>query len=97
VRVVSFVGRLRRNAITANAPAARPSRSNHMRSHQSAANDPSRSGDMLQMPDGDSADDESRSQYDNSSTQSGASDRLIKFPLGRRPSRSEENTIRHRR
>jgi hypothetical protein len=53
--------------------------------------------DPEQTPDGDAIHDQSPARFDNSSAQSGASDRLIRFPLGRRPSRSEENTIRHRR
>jgi len=53
--------------------------------------------DPEQTLDHDAIDDQSPPRFDNSSAQSGASDRLIRFPLGRRPSRSEENTIRHRR
>ena len=67
-----------------------------MRSNQ-LANDPDRADDPMQIADRGATAEETSSQYDNSSPQSGASDRLIKFPLGRRPSRSEENTIRHRR
>ena len=102
-----------RRAFAAHAPGSRICRAPARRrgtiarqDHQCNANMPfkqpigcnlSRVSDPEQALNGDAIDDRSPPQYDNSSAQSGASDRLIRFPLGRRPSRSEENTIRHRR
>ena len=72
-----------------------------MQTYLQTSNHPTRIRNSQRVPNNgtqnDTTEDEDGSQYDNSSNQSGFSERLNKSPAGRRPARSDQDMPNYRR